>query len=102
MSDVLRPVWPILSGVGEGLPIIVLLFFLLYARRDLRDRLVRLAARARIPVAALAIDTAAGAVGPLPPAAVVNQPWFRDRHRNCRLDAPYAIATSSRNANRQS
>ena len=39
------------------------MFFLLYARRDLRDRLVRLAARARIPVAAQAIETATGAVG---------------------------------------
>ena len=63
MNDVLKPAWPILSGLGEGLLIIVLLFFLLYARRDLRDRLVRLAARARIPVAAHAIETATGAVG---------------------------------------
>jgi predicted PurR-regulated permease PerM len=43
--------------------IIVLLGFLLYARRDLRDRLVRLAVRARIPVAAHAIETATGAAG---------------------------------------
>ena len=61
--EVLKPVWPIISGFGKSLLIIVLLFFLLYARRDLRDRLVRLAARARIPVAALAIETATGAVG---------------------------------------
>ncbi len=61
--EVLKPVWPILSGFGQGLLVIVLLFFLLYARRDLRDRLVRLAARARIPVAAHAIETATGAVG---------------------------------------
>jgi predicted PurR-regulated permease PerM len=63
VNDVLKPVWPILSGFGRGLLVIVLLFFLLYARRDLRDRLVRLAARARIPVAAHAIETATGAVG---------------------------------------
>ena len=61
--EVLKPAWPILAGFGKGLLIIVLLFFLLYARRDLRDRLVRLAARARIPVAAHAIETATGAVG---------------------------------------
>ena len=61
--EFLGPVWPILSGFGKALLIIVLLFFLLYARRDLRDRLVRLAAMARIPVAADAIETATGAVG---------------------------------------
>jgi predicted PurR-regulated permease PerM/methanogenic corrinoid protein MtbC1 len=61
--EVLEPVWPILSGFGKVLLIIVLLFFLLYARRDLRDRLVRLAARARIPIAAHAIETASSAVG---------------------------------------
>jgi predicted PurR-regulated permease PerM len=63
VDEVLKPAWPILSGFGEGLLIIVLLFFLLYARKDLRDRLIRLAARARIPVAAHAIETATGAVG---------------------------------------
>ena len=63
LNEALGPAWPILSGFGKSLLIIVLLFFLLYGRRDLRDRLVRLAARARIPVAAHAIETAAGAVG---------------------------------------
>src|ERR1700674_991329 len=63
VNEILKPAWPILSGFGRGLLIIVLLFFLLYARRDLRDRLVRLAARARIPVAADAIETATVAVG---------------------------------------
>ena len=61
--EVLEPAWPILSGIGEGLLIIVLFFFLLYGRRDLRDRFVRLAARARIPVAAQAIENASGTVG---------------------------------------
>jgi len=63
VNEVLKPAWPILSGFGEGLLIVVLLFFLLYGRRDLRDRLIRLAARARIPVAAHAIETATGTVG---------------------------------------
>lgn len=63
VNEVLKPAWPIVSGFGESLLIVVLLFFLLYARRDLRDRLIRLAARARIPVAAHAIETATDAVG---------------------------------------
>jgi predicted PurR-regulated permease PerM len=46
MSDNLRLVFPLLSGVVEGLLITVLLFFLLYSKRDLRDRFVRLAATA--------------------------------------------------------
>jgi predicted PurR-regulated permease PerM len=61
--EVLKLAWPILSGIGKVLLIVVLLGLLLYARRDLRDRLVRLAARARIPVAAHAIETATGAAG---------------------------------------
>jgi len=63
MSDNLRLVFPILSGVIEGLLITVLLFFLLYSKRDLRDRFVRLAARARITVAPQAMETAVHAVG---------------------------------------
>ena len=63
VNKVLEPAWPIISGIGEGLLIIVLFFFLLYGRSNLRDRLVRLAARARIPIAAQAIETAGGAVG---------------------------------------
>src|ERR1039457_2698602 len=62
-GDVLKPAWPILGGIGEGLLIIVLFFFLLYERRDLRDRLIRLAARVRVPVAAQAIETAGYIVG---------------------------------------
>jgi len=62
-GDVLKPAWPILAGFAEGLLIIVLFFFLLYGRRDLRDRLIRLAARVRIPVAAQAIETAGYIVG---------------------------------------
>jgi predicted PurR-regulated permease PerM len=63
VRDVLQPALPILSGIGEILLIIVLFFFLLHGRKDLRDRFVRLAARARITVAAEAIETAGGTVG---------------------------------------
>jgi predicted PurR-regulated permease PerM len=63
VKDVLQPALPILSGIGESLLIVVLLFFLLHGRKDLRDRFVRLAARARITIAAEAIDTAGDTVG---------------------------------------
>ena len=62
MHDNLRPVLPILDGVVEGLLVIVLMFFLLYSRRDLRDRMVRLTARARITIAPQAVETAAQTV----------------------------------------
>jgi predicted PurR-regulated permease PerM/methanogenic corrinoid protein MtbC1 len=61
--EVLKPAMPVLGAVGQSLLVMVLLFFLLYSRQDLRDRFVRLAARARIPVAAQAIDTAGDTVG---------------------------------------
>ena len=61
-EDVLKPALPILGAIAESLLIIVLFFFLLYGRRDLRDRLIRLAARVRIPVAAAAIETAGDTV----------------------------------------
>ena len=63
VKEVLQPALPILSGIGESLLVIVLFFFLLYGRKDLRDRFVRLAARARIIIAAEAIETAGGTVG---------------------------------------
>lgn len=63
VKEVLQPALPILSGIGESLLVIVLFFFLLYGRKDLRDRFVRLAARARIILAAEAIETAGGTVG---------------------------------------
>jgi len=63
LEQVVRPALPILSGMVEGLFIIVLFFFLLYGRKDLRDRLVRLAARGRIIVSAEGIETAASTVG---------------------------------------
>jgi predicted PurR-regulated permease PerM/methanogenic corrinoid protein MtbC1 len=52
----------LISGVAQSALTIVLLFFLLYSRTDLRDRFVRLAARAGIPVAAQAIDAAGNTV----------------------------------------
>jgi predicted PurR-regulated permease PerM/methylmalonyl-CoA mutase cobalamin-binding subunit len=63
MSDSLKTVVPIVDGVVNALLIIMLMFFLLYSRKDLRDRFVRLAARARIPIAAQAIETAGSTVG---------------------------------------
>ena len=63
LSDNLKPVVPIIDGVVNTLLVIVLLFFLLYGRKDLRDRFVRLAARARLPIAAPAMETAGYTVG---------------------------------------
>src|SRR5579862_3336739 len=58
LGDNLKPFVPVLSGLVDFLLIVVLLFFLLFSRNDLRDRIVRLAARARINVASQAIETA--------------------------------------------
>ncbi len=63
LSASLKPVAPIVDVIVDTLLIIVLLFFLLYSRKDLRDRFVRLAARARIPIAAQALETASYTVG---------------------------------------
>ncbi len=63
LSASLKPVAPIVDAIVNTLLIIVLLFFLLYSRKDLRDRFVRLAARARIPIAAQALETASTTVG---------------------------------------
>jgi predicted PurR-regulated permease PerM/methylmalonyl-CoA mutase cobalamin-binding subunit len=58
ITDNLKLFSPVLAGIVDALLIILLVFFLLYSRRDLRDRFVRLAARARITVASKAIETA--------------------------------------------
>jgi predicted PurR-regulated permease PerM/methylmalonyl-CoA mutase cobalamin-binding subunit len=63
MADNLKPVVPVIDGTMEGMLVIVLLFFLLYSKRDLRDRLVRLIARTRIVVAPQALEAAAHTVG---------------------------------------
>jgi predicted PurR-regulated permease PerM/methylmalonyl-CoA mutase cobalamin-binding subunit len=62
VDQVLKPVIPILSDLTDGLLIIVLFFFLLYGREDLRYRLVRLTARIRVTLAAEAIATAGSTV----------------------------------------
>ena len=63
LEQVIKPTAPILRGMVEGLFIIVLFFFLLYGRKDLRDRIVRLTARVRVTLSAEGIATAASAVG---------------------------------------
>lgn len=63
LEGALKPALPVLVGIGKGLLVIVLFFFLLYGRRDLRNRLIMLAARARITIAAEAIETAGSNVG---------------------------------------
>jgi len=63
LSDSLKSVAPIVDGIVNALLIVMLLFFLLYSRKDLRDRFVRLAARGRVPIAAQAIETAGYTVG---------------------------------------
>src|SRR5216683_3721451 len=63
VTDALKPVIPVVSAAAEMVLVIVLLFFLLYGRHDLRDRIVRLATRARIAVASQAIEAAGEAVG---------------------------------------
>jgi predicted PurR-regulated permease PerM/methylmalonyl-CoA mutase cobalamin-binding subunit len=61
-ETVLKPALPILSSLADILLVIVLFFFLLYEREYLRDRLVRLAARIRVTLAAEAIATASSTV----------------------------------------
>ncbi|MBF6571380.1 MAG: AI-2E family transporter [Candidatus Binataceae bacterium] len=63
VEQIAKPVVPILSGLIESLFIIVLLFFLLFGRKDLRDRIVRLTARVRVTLSAEGIATATDAVG---------------------------------------
>jgi len=58
VREMVKPALPLLSGAAEGLLVVVLLFFLLYERRALRARFVRLAARARVTIAVEAMDAA--------------------------------------------
>ncbi len=62
VEEVLKPARPVLKDIAVGLLIIVLFFFFLYLREGLRDKLVRLAARVRITLAAEAMATAGGMV----------------------------------------
>jgi predicted PurR-regulated permease PerM/methylmalonyl-CoA mutase cobalamin-binding subunit len=61
-QQILKPILPILSDFAKTLIVIVLFFFLLYGREDIRDRLVRLTARIRVTLAAEAIATAGSTV----------------------------------------
>jgi predicted PurR-regulated permease PerM/methanogenic corrinoid protein MtbC1 len=63
LTDRLKPVAPVVDFIVNTLLVIVLLFFLLYSRKDLRDRFVRLAARGRVPISAQAMETASTTVG---------------------------------------
>ena len=63
LEQVVKPVIPLVSVMFKTLLVVVLMFFLLYGRMDLRDRLVRLAARGRVTLSAEAIETAGAAVG---------------------------------------
>jgi predicted PurR-regulated permease PerM len=62
ITDMLQPAIPVLTGVIDIFLILILLFFLLVGSSDLRERFVRLAARAKITIAAEAIQTAVGTV----------------------------------------
>lgn len=62
-TELVKQALPIASDVGEGALVIVFLFFLLYGRKDLRDRMVRLAARGGFTITKQAIESAGEAVG---------------------------------------
>lgn len=62
-GELVKQALPIATGLGEGALVIVFLFFLLYGRKDLRDRMVRLAARGGVTIAKQAIESAGEAVG---------------------------------------
>ncbi len=63
LTQRLKPIIPILQTLIGVLLTIVLAFFLLYSRKDMRDRIVQLGARARIPIASDAINTMTDTVG---------------------------------------
>ena len=85
LSDSLKPVMPIVDGLVNALLIVMLLFFLLYSRKDLRDRFVRLG-RTRENSDRSAGDRDGGIDrGPLPVAFLVDQSRLRHRHRNVRM-----------------
>ena len=94
LTEVLKPAVPVLVAVGKGLLVIVLLFFLLYSRRDLRDRFVRLAARVQ--------DTCRGAGHrdrrrhrwPLPFPFFADKSRIRNRNWYCRLVTRIAQSSS--------
>jgi predicted PurR-regulated permease PerM/methanogenic corrinoid protein MtbC1 len=62
LNEFAKSAGSLIGGIAEATLTVVLLFFLLYSRLDLRDRVVRLAVRAGIPVAVQAIDAAGSTV----------------------------------------
>jgi predicted PurR-regulated permease PerM len=62
IADRISPALPVVTTIADSVFILVLLFFLLYGRADLRDRAVRLFARAGVLVAGEAIDFASETV----------------------------------------
>ncbi len=62
VTDMLQPAIPVITAIIDIFLIIILLFFLLVGSSDLRERFVRLAARAKITIAAEAIQTAVATV----------------------------------------
>jgi predicted PurR-regulated permease PerM/methanogenic corrinoid protein MtbC1 len=62
LEGVIRPTLPLISAISETFFIVILFFFLLYGRKELRDRVVRLMARVRVTLSAEGIATAAAAV----------------------------------------
>ena len=87
VDQVLKPALPVLSDLTDGLLIIVLFFFLLYGREDLRYRLVRLTARIRVTLAAEAIATAGSTVSHYLLLFSLGQFWIRRLHRNRNVDS---------------
>jgi predicted PurR-regulated permease PerM len=61
-TDLLQPAIPVITGIIDIFLVLILLFFLLVGSSDLRERFVRLAARAKITISAEAIQTAVGTV----------------------------------------
>lgn len=62
ITDRISPALPVVTTIADSVFILMLLFFLLYGRADLRDRAVHLFARAGVMVAGDAIDFASETV----------------------------------------
>ena len=62
VSEKISPTLPILAALAQLSIVLVLLFFLLFYRADLRDRLVRISAQASVPIPPEAWDTVGDSV----------------------------------------
>jgi predicted PurR-regulated permease PerM len=62
VSEKISPTLPILAALGQLSIVLVLLFFLLFYRADLRDRLVRISAQASVAIPPEALDTVGDSV----------------------------------------